>query len=164
MEEIHETKQLPYAEFEKPDSVVQAVICTKCGNLAVMGLCDEAEGGSCVKTEYFAKGTVPTQKCTCHIRVNICKKSKKPAGPYCPEKRIVSKVLLIKPEYNRIDPKTMLPYDPPEVITTWDTPYIYHPEEICDIHLPEGASIDENGNIVFEDDEEDDEGGETTAD
>lgn len=164
MEEIHEKKQLPYAEFEKPDSIVQAVICTKCGKLAVMGLCDEAEGGSCVKTEYFAKGTVPTQKCTCHIRVNICKKSKKPAGPYCPEKKIVSKVLLIKPEYNRIDPKTMLPYDPPEVITTWDTPYIYHPEETCDYHLPEGATIDENGNIVFEDDDEEEEGTETIAD
>ena len=157
MEEIHMKKQLEYAEFEMPDSIVKAVICTKCGNLAVMGLCDEAEGGSCVKSEFFAKGTVPTQKCNCHIRVNICKKSGKPAGEYCPAKKVVSKVLLVKPEYYRIDPETMLPVDPPELITTWDTPYIYHPDDICDKHLPAGASLDENGNIVFEDEEEEDE-------
>ncbi|MCR5767610.1 MAG: transglycosylase domain-containing protein [Lachnospiraceae bacterium] len=164
MEEIHETKQLPYATFEKPDSIVQAQICTKCGNLAVIGLCDEAEGGSCVKTEYFAKGTVPTQKCNCHIRVDVCKKSNKPAGPDCPKKKVVSKVLLIKNEYYKINPRTMQPYDPPEIITTWDTPYIYHPDEICDKHLPDGAYIDEEGNIVYGDEDEEEGAGEGAGD
>nr|MCR5418692.1 penicillin-binding protein [Lachnospiraceae bacterium] len=158
MEEIHETKELPYATFEKPDSIVTAQICTKCGNLAVFGLCDEAEGGSCVKTEYFAKGTVPTQKCNCHIRVDVCKKSNKPAGPYCPKKKVVSKVLLLKNEYYKINPRTGEPLDPPEVITTWDTPYIYHPDEICDKHLPDGAYLDDVGNIVFGDEDEEGEG------
>lgn len=161
MEEIHTSKQLEYAEFEKPDSIVQAQICTKCGKLAVAGLCDEAEGGSCVKTEYFAKGTVPTQKCTCHVRVDICKKSGKLAGSECPEKRIKSVVLLVKDEYNKINPSTMEEYDPAVVIETWDTPYIYHPDQYCDYHLPDGAYLDEDGNIVYADPDDivyDDEG------
>lgn len=131
MEDIHSTQQLPYKEFEMPDSIVKATICTKCGNLAVAGLCDEAEGGSCVKTEYFAKGTVPTQKCTCHVRVNICKKSKKLACEDCPAKKIKSVVLLIKDE--NYEPYLV---DGKEKVTesTWDTPYIYHPDDYCDIH------------------------------
>lgn len=149
MEEIHTTRELEIKDFEMPDSIVKAQICTKCGNLAVYGLCDEAEGGSCITTEYFAKGTVPSQKCTCHIRVNICKKSGKLAGENCPEKKQKSVVLLIKDEYNKIDSKTMEYYDPPVVIETWDTPYIYHADEYCDYHLPEGAYLDENGNIVY---------------
>lgn len=142
MEDIHSSKQLEYKEWEKPDSIVEATICTKCGNLAVFGLCDEAEGGSCIKKEFFAKGTVPTRKCTCHARVTICKKSKLPAGPYCPEKSKVTAVLLIKNE----DPSKY-----PEGskyshgYSTWDTPYIYNPEHICDKHTKPGATDDDVG-------------------
>ena len=39
--------------------------------------------------------------------------------------------------------------DPPVICETWDTPYIYHPDDICDVHLPDGAYIDEEGNIVY---------------
>jgi len=154
MEEIHVKKQLPDADWEKPDSIVTATICTKCGNLAVTGLCDMAEGGSCVKTEYFAKGTVPTQKCTCHVRVNICKASGKTATENCPLNEVESKVLLVKDEifmYNSSKARggTMELLDPPVICETWDTPYIYHPDDICTIHLPDGAYIDEEGNIVY---------------
>jgi penicillin-binding protein 1A len=156
MEEIHTTKQLPDADWEKPDSIVTAAICTKCGNLAVAGLCDQAEGGDCVKTEYFAKGTVPTQKCTCHVRVNICRTSGKTATENCPLSEVDSKVLLVKDEifmYNSSKARggTMELLDPPVICETWDTPYIYHPDDICDIHLPDGAYIDEEGNIVYPD-------------
>lgn len=154
MEEIHETKQLEKKNFEMPDSIVKAEICNKCGKLAVAGLCDEAEGGSCVITEYFAKGTVPTERCDCHIRVDICKKSKKIATDNC--KRTKSVVLLIKEEYNMINPSTMKEYDPARVIETYDTPYIYRPDDICTKHLPDGAYLDDDGNIVYS--EEEDEG------
>ena len=133
MEEVHSSKELEYKEWEKPDSIVQATICTKCGNLAVYGLCDEAEGGSCIKTEYFAKGTVPTKKCTCHVRVTLCNESKETAGEFCPESCKVSAVLLIKNEdytkYNGYPGYTDGCY-----VSTWDTPYIYHPDKICHIH------------------------------
>ena len=142
MEEIHISKQLEYKEWEKPDSIVQATICTKCGNLAVYGLCDEAEGGSCIKTEYFAKGTVPTKKCTCHARVTICKKSKLPAGPYCPEKSKVTAVLLIKNEDSSKYPEGSK-YS--NGYYTWDTPYIYNPEHICDKHTAPGDDDGEGG-------------------
>ena len=154
MEEIHTKKQLPDADWEKPDSIVTASICTKCGNLAVAGLCDQAEGGSCVQTEYFAKGTVPTQKCTCHVRVNICKTSGKTATENCPINEVESKVLLVKDEifmYNSSKARggVMELLDPPVICETWDTPYIYHADDVCTIHLPDGAYIDEEGNIVY---------------
>ena len=155
MEDIHAYKQLEYVEWEKPDSIVSATICTKCGKLAVAGLCDQAEGGSCVKTEYFAKGTVPTTKCTCHVRVNVCKSSGKIATENCPLSEVESKVLLIKDEIFMKDSslarrtgKVEL-LDPPVICETWDTPYIYHAEDVCTIHLPNGAYLDEEGNIVY---------------
>ncbi|MCR5432177.1 MAG: transglycosylase domain-containing protein [Lachnospiraceae bacterium] len=164
MEEIHSSQQLPDKEFEMPDSIVKASICTKCGKLAVAGLCDQAEGGSTVATEYFAKGTVPTEKCTCHVRVEICKKSKKIARDDCPEKKRKSVVLLIKDENYEYPPEweEILKEEYPLPITTNDSPYIYHPEELCDIHLPDGMMLDENGDLVPSDEtdeetEEDDE-------
>ena len=133
MEEIHASKELEYKEWEKPESIVQATICTKCGNLAVYGLCDDAEGGSCIKTEYFAKGTVPTKKCTCHVRVTVCRDSLKVAGEFCPESSKTSVVLLIKSEdytkYNGFPG-----YKNGCYVSTWDTPYIYHPDVVCDVH------------------------------
>ena len=161
MEEIHTTLELPDKEFEMPDSIVKATVCSKSGKLAVAGLCDEAEGGSCVIQEYFAKGTVPTEKCTSHVRVTICSKSKKIAREECPEKKKKSVVLLVKDEN----------YEYPEAwekilrseysfpIKTSDTPYVYNPNDLCDKHLPNGMMLDENGDLVpsDEDDEEEEE-------
>lgn len=124
MEKIHSSLELPYQSFEMPDSIISATICTKCGNLAVSGLCDEAEGGSCALVEYFAKGTVPSAKCSCHVKVNVCKKSKKLATEFCPEKRIKTTVYLIKEEN----------YEE----TTWDTQYILSNQEYCDVHTDSG--------------------------
>ncbi len=141
MEDVHRAKQLEYKEWEMPDSIVKATICTKCGNLAVMGLCDEAQGGSCVKSEYFAKGTVPTQKCTCHVRVTLCKSSNKVPNPDCPEKKKISVVLLVKNEdYSKYDGYPR--YSGGCNVSTWDTPYIYHPEEICDKHPKNKVNTD----------------------
>ncbi len=58
MSRIH--TDLDYKEFEIPDSIETATICTKSGKLAVTGLCDAAPGGSTVQEEYFAKGSTPT--------------------------------------------------------------------------------------------------------
>lgn len=137
MEEVHKTKQLEYKTWPMPDSIQKATICTKCGKLAVSGLCDEAEGGSCVSSEYFAKGTVPVQKCTCHIRVNICKSSKKLATPNCPEKKVKSVVLLVKSEdYSKYDGYPG--YTGGCSVGTWDSGYIYKPDDICTKHNKPG--------------------------
>ena len=96
MDGINVKKKLKSKAFKKPDSVVKATICTKCGKLAVPGLCNNALGGSTVKEEYFAIGSVPTESCDVHVRLNICSTSGQAAGPYCPS--VVSRVFLVKKE------------------------------------------------------------------
>lgn len=117
MQQIHEEYKLESKPFTKPDSIVSAKICTKSGKLAVDGLCDKYVGGSTVKTEYFAKGTVPSEKCDIHVKVTVCKDSGQVANEYCPEASLEEKVFLIKDEKN----------------TTKDTPYLYS-NKICTKH------------------------------
>ena len=81
-----------------PDSVVSASICTKCGKLAVEGLCDAYIGGNCIKTEYFAKGSVPISKCDCHVKISVCKDSQHIACAECPVASVEEKVYLVKTE------------------------------------------------------------------
>ncbi len=131
MERIHAEKELPYKEFTIPDSVVTAKICTKSGKLAVDGVCDHAEGGSTVRTEYFAKGTVPLEKCDVHIKASVCWLTEKLAGPNCPAEDVVEKVLLVKTETELLDWEgNVIEY------TTTDTPNLLPTGEdaICYIH------------------------------
>lgn len=132
MEEIHVAKEDKAEDFTIPDSIVTAKICTKCGNLAVEGLCDEASqaSGSTTRTEYFAKGTVPTQKCTCHVKVSICKDSGMLAGPGCPTTSVIEKVYLKKTETS----------------PTWDTPYILPSNlGVCTLHNSAGTAASDDG-------------------
>lgn len=117
MERIHIDKVLEPIPFTIPDSVVTAKICTKSGKLAVEGLCDNYVGGSTVKTEYFAKGSVPTEKCDVHVKVIVCQDSNLLANDYCPENKLKERVYLIKEESSE----------------TKDTAYIL-PSKLCNIH------------------------------
>lgn len=117
MEQIHEFYHLETVSFTKPSSVIAAQICTKSGKLALEGVCDQYEGGSTVKTEYFAKGTLPTEKCDVHTKIQVCKDSGLIPNEYCPESSIVDKVFLVKEETSK----------------TADTPYIL-PTETCNKH------------------------------
>lgn len=133
MERIHATKELPYKEFTIPDSIVTAKICTKSGKLAIDGVCDHAEGGSTVRTEYFAKGTAPNplEKCDVHIKASICSDSLKLAGTGCPAEQVTEKVLLIKQEPEILDWEgNVIEY------TTSDTPNLLPTGEdaVCAIH------------------------------
>lgn len=132
--------------FTKPDSIVTAKICTKSGKLASAGVCEHAPGGSTVKTEYFAKGTVPTEVCDAHIKLRICKASGLQAGEYCPESEVVDKVFLIKEETG----------------TTKDTPYILPStleDSVCNIHTSTSIGdieVEPNPDDEHYDDEEED--------
>ena len=84
MTRIHEG--LPTKEFEKPDDIVSVQICSQSGLLPVEGLCDCDPRGSCIKTEYFTKDTVPTEYCNTHVKVTICEESGLPATDTCPNK------------------------------------------------------------------------------
>lgn len=117
MERIHIEKALPTVPFTIPESIVAVDVCTKSGKLAVEGLCDHYVGGSTVRTEYFAKGTQPTEKCDVHVKVTVCKESNQLAGKYCPTNSLVEKVFLSKEETS----------------VTADTPHLL-PTKECTIH------------------------------
>lgn len=63
MTKIHEGKADP--GFTKPEDIVEAQVCRKSGLLPSPG-CYQDYRGSAVITELFAKGTVPTEKCSYH--------------------------------------------------------------------------------------------------
>lgn len=96
MEEVHVLKNCAATDFSMPASIVTAKICTKCGNLAVEGLCDQYSGGNCIKEEIFAKGTAPYQECTCHTKRILCSESGALATTSCPS--IKTSVFLLKTE------------------------------------------------------------------
>lgn len=85
---------LAYRDFSGREPLITRNICTKCGNLAVEGLCDQTVQGDMTLLEYFASGTEPTGECTCHIKVNICTSSGQTAGAYCPISGVETKVYL----------------------------------------------------------------------
>lgn len=84
MTRVHEGLSDP--GFAVPDSVETAQICRKSGKLAVEGVCDQDPRGSAIYTEYFAKGTVPTEVCDKHVVVTVCSASGQKATQYCPSR------------------------------------------------------------------------------
>lgn len=141
MERIH--KELPRKEFTKPDSIVSAKICTKSGKLAIDGVCDHAPGGSTVRTEYFAKGTQPTEACNVHVKVQVCTASGQTPSTMCPAGDIGYRVFLIKSN---------------ERATTADTPYILPSNfetNLCNMHTHTGNVFDIPGEEEVPDDIDD---------
>lgn len=111
--------------FKRPDGIVEAKICTKCGKLAIDGLCEDATGGSCVRTEYFTPETLPVDSCDCHVRCKICKASGLLAGDGCPESDVYDVIYLQKKDEEAGAGKTM------------DSNLImpeYLIDSICDVH------------------------------
>ena len=79
MSKVHEG--LPYEGFPAPSGIVTATVCSQSGKLPIEGLCD-----GCLKTEYFAEGTVPTEVCDVHYAGDICAYEGIPASDACPFK------------------------------------------------------------------------------
>lgn len=94
MNRVHEGLKDP--GFPVPDSVETAQICRKSGKRAVSGVCTADPRGNAVYTEYFAKGTAPTEVCDKHVAVTVCEESGMRPTPYCPSKG--SKVCMVLPE------------------------------------------------------------------
>lgn len=84
--------------FTVPDSIETAEVCRKSGKLPVSGVCSSDPRGTAVYTEYFAKGTVPTETCDHHTRVTICSTSGGTSTQYCPTDEQKSKTVMIVPE------------------------------------------------------------------
>ena len=71
-------------ELADTSGLTSEKICTKCGKLAVSGLCDHTLQGDMTVKEWFVPGTEPTERCTCHVRLSICGDSGKLANTWCP--------------------------------------------------------------------------------
>ena len=69
MNRVHEGLSDP--GFAVPDSIETAEICRKSGKRAVSGVCNH-DPRDAVYTEYFAKGTAPTEVCDKHVEVTVC--------------------------------------------------------------------------------------------
>ncbi len=82
MDKIHEG--LPDPGFTQPYSVETAVICRKSGKLAIDGVCNHDPRGNATYTEYFARGTVPTEVCDVHVAITVCSGSGRLPTSYCP--------------------------------------------------------------------------------
>lgn len=97
MTRIHEG--MPDIGFTDPATLdMEAVqICRKSGKLAIGGVCDADPRGSMVYTEYFARGTAPTEVCDKHVEVTICTESGELAGPFCPDETKQKSVYMILP-------------------------------------------------------------------
>ncbi len=94
MDRVHEGLSDP--GFVIPDSIETAQICRKSGKLAVSGVCSADPRGNAVYTEYFAKGTVPTEVCDRHVAVTVCAESGKRPTAFCPTK--TTRVCMVLPD------------------------------------------------------------------
>ncbi len=126
MDKIIEEKGENTKAFEKPDNIVEAKICKKSGKLAIPGICDHDPRGSMITTEYFAKGTVPTQTCDTHVSVELCKDSQEPVTSNCPKEDRIKKIYIVRTKNSQGE--------------TADTPYLLpekYKNSTCHIHKEE---------------------------
>lgn len=143
MTRVHEN--LEEKDFEKPDGIVTASVCKKSGKLARSGLCDCDPRGSQVITEIFAEGTVPTEYCDTHVRVNICAMSGAFAGENCPFIQQSSQVFIIRPDSSYVTRADGSRY----ASATADSPYEISADAIaagCPLHG--GTGTVNNGTVT----------------
>ena len=114
MDAVNANKQLENKDFATNDAIVSASICKKCGKLAIRDVCDKDPRGTMIRTEYYTKGTEPTENCDCHTAVTICKASGLPATEYCPEETTETKIYIKRPDGSKgttADTKYEMPKD-----------------------------------------------------
>lgn len=71
MTSVHKGFASKYFYSSRPDGVVSATVCKVSGMLAA-DVCKEDPRGDMTYSEYFVKGTVPKEYCTCHVKVKVC--------------------------------------------------------------------------------------------
>ncbi len=117
MKTIH--KGLKKASFTKPSGIVNATICTVSG-LVATDAC-KADTRSVVKSEIFASGKIPTEKCTVHKLVEVCSVSGKLPTDYCHMYEDLKEISVITRS---------------KEAKTSDSKYLM-PKETCELHITE---------------------------
>ena len=121
--------------FPVPDSVETAVVCRKSGKLAIPGVCEHDPRGNATYTEYFAKGTAPTEFCDHHTAVTVCSESGLLPTPNCPS--TTTRVFMIVP---------------PGQSSTDDSKYLA-PSATCNLHGNVNPILDSNAPTSNESDD-----------
>lgn len=146
MNRIHkDLEKIP--NFDRPDGLTSANICTQSGLLATP-LCKKDPRGV-IRSEIFAPGTAPKSHCDVHVEVAICKVTGKVATEFCPEDEVEMKVFV----------KRTPPYDPSENNNIKPDDYGYQvPTKECDIH--DESSLPPEEDDSKDEDEQNGNGGE----
>lgn len=76
MKSVH--KELPNKQFDEPEGILRATVCTISGKLATEGC------GANVYSEVFTEDNIPTENCEGHSATSICLDSGLLATPGCP--------------------------------------------------------------------------------
>lgn len=82
--------------FEKPSGVVSTSYCIDSGKKP-SELCEHDQRGSRVRTEYFIKGTEPTDVCDVHVKATVNSATNKLANENTPASLRVDRVFIKKP-------------------------------------------------------------------
>ncbi|NBG88391.1 transglycosylase domain-containing protein [Isachenkonia alkalipeptolytica] len=150
MGRIHDEKEYPNKDFERPDNIIEVEICATSGKLPTE-LCEQDPRGSQVTTELFIRGTEPTEECDVHQLVKIHEPTGTIATDETPSDEIEERLYIVPPE----------PYDPDEhdgirprdyeyrMPTSYDDRETYDPSE----HGSGSVSVrymevDEDGEII----------------
>lgn len=114
MSEIH--ADLPTKGFAPvPSNIVSVEICSQSGKRPIPGVCDLDPRGSQVTTEYFLKGTEPSEEdyCDVHVKYSVCNETNELSNGTCPN--VTDHIYIQKREENIIVPdsaeKAAIPAD-----------------------------------------------------
>lgn len=130
MNRIH--ADLEIKDFQQPEGLVKKSICIYSGKLPGK-YCSQDPRGNAIRTEYFAKGTEPTDTCDVHVLAKVDTTCKdiygRPllANEYCPASVVQEKVFIQRPV-------PYLPKDPSLVSKIKDWMYELPQGEYCTIH------------------------------
>lgn len=97
MEKAH--KNLSPVEFAMPSDIVKRNVCKYSGKLPNTNCAHDPRGNSVI-SEYFIKGTEPTDTCKVHVPLKVDVKSRDAwgrnllAGSHCPSSQVKTKVFL----------------------------------------------------------------------
>lgn len=169
MRPIHSGLASKYFSSTRPEGVVTAKVC-KCSGLLATEECEQDPRGSQVYTEYFVKGTVPTEKCNCHVKVSICTDTGLLANEYC--EHTEEKVFITRPNVDE-PAKWQMAKDAQYTLTIKDTctthiapPTSSEPEKPENKDKQDDKENNNNENNIIENNtiENNDEGNNTVAD
>jgi len=132
MEKIHQ--DLPVIDFEQPEGIVSATICTESGKLAGK-ICSNDPRGT-VKSEYFAEDAQPTEYCNVHRQYTYDTSTGMIASKYCPRSKIRTVTGIVRP----------VPYNGDVADKKYEIPRAVVNGAVCYVHKGGQATAKPNTN------------------